>query len=45
MVMEFHFDINIERRPTIEDGRVDFRELNIIQNVMAGQNFAHLYHL
>ena len=41
--VEFHFDINIERRPTIlEDGRVDFRELNIIQNVMAGQKLCTL---
>jgi len=36
--VEFHFDTERETRPTIlEDGRVDFRELNIIQNAEKGQ--------
>ncbi|MGI6669445.1 MAG: DUF342 domain-containing protein [Acetivibrionales bacterium] len=36
--MEFHFDIKRETKPTIlEDGRVDFRELNLIQNAEKGQ--------
>jgi uncharacterized protein (DUF342 family) len=36
--LEFHFDIKRETKPTIlEDGRVDFRELNLIQNAEKGQ--------
>lgn len=36
--VEFNFDINRESRPTIlEDGRVDFRELNLIQSAEKGQ--------
>jgi uncharacterized protein (DUF342 family) len=36
--VEFSFDINRESRPTIlEDGRVDFRELNLIQSAEKGQ--------
>lgn len=35
--VEFHFDINREHKPTIlEDGRVDFRELNLIQSIEMG---------
>jgi len=35
--VDFKFDINKEMHPTIlEDGRVDYRELNIIQNVKKG---------
>ncbi|MCX7708899.1 MAG: FapA family protein [Clostridia bacterium] len=41
--VEFLFDINKERKPTIlEDGRVDFRELNIIESVRAGQKLCNL---
>ncbi|MGE5615198.1 MAG: DUF342 domain-containing protein [Bacillota bacterium] len=36
--LEFHFDTHRETKPTIlEDGRVDFRELNLIQNAVKGQ--------
>ncbi|GAE89001.1 hypothetical protein JCM21531_2491 [Acetivibrio straminisolvens JCM 21531] len=36
--VEFHFDLNKERKPTVlEDGRVDFRELNLIESVRKGQ--------
>lgn len=36
--VEFHFDIKRDAKPTImEDGRVDFRELNLIQSVNRGQ--------
>jgi len=36
--IEYHFDIKKERKPTVlEDGRVDFRELNLIENVSKGQ--------
>ncbi len=36
--VEFHFDIKRDGKPTImEDGRVDFRELNIIQSVSKDQ--------
>lgn len=36
--VEFHFNIAREKRPSIlEDGRVDFRELNIIESVKKGQ--------
>jgi uncharacterized protein (DUF342 family) len=34
----FHFDITVDKKPTIlEDGRVNYRELNLIQSVKAGQ--------
>lgn len=36
--VEFHFDTKRESRPTIlEDGRVDFRELNLIQSAVKDQ--------
>jgi len=36
--VKFHFDINRESKPTIlEDGKVDFRELNLIQSIEKGQ--------
>lgn len=36
--VEFHFDIKRESKPTIlDDGRVDFRELNLIECVTKGQ--------
>jgi uncharacterized protein (DUF342 family) len=36
--LEFNFDVKKETKPTIlEDGRVDFRELNLIQNATKGQ--------
>lgn len=36
--VEFHFSTKKESRPTVlEDGRVDYRELNQIENVRAGQ--------
>lgn len=36
--VEFHFDIKRESKPTIlEDGKVDFRELNLIESVEQGQ--------
>jgi len=36
--VEFHFDVKRETKPTIlEDGRVDFRELNLIQSAEQGQ--------
>lgn len=36
--VEFHFDVNRESKPMIlEDGRVDFRELNLIQSAEQGQ--------
>ncbi len=36
--VEFHFDRKRETKPTIlEDGRVDFRELNLIQSAEKGQ--------
>jgi uncharacterized protein (DUF342 family) len=35
--MEYHFEVTKDRTPKIlEDGRVDFRELNLIENVHAG---------
>ncbi|RCX15541.1 hypothetical protein DFR58_113123 [Anaerobacterium chartisolvens] len=35
--VEFHFDSNKQRRPTIlEDGRVDYRELNLIESIQKG---------
>lgn len=36
--IEFHFEIHKDARPTInEDGTVNFRELNLIENVTRGQ--------
>jgi len=36
--VQYHFDITRESKPTIlEDGKVDFRELNLIQSVQQGQ--------
>lgn len=36
--LEFNFEVNKETKPTIlEDGKVDFRELNLIQNAKKGQ--------
>lgn len=41
--IEFYFDIQKERKPTIlEDGRVDFRELNLIESVHKGQKLCGL---
>ena len=41
--VEFHFDIKRESKPTIlEDGRVDFRELNLIQSAEQGQTLCTL---
>ena len=41
--VEFHFDIKKVGKPTImEDGRVDFRELNLIESVMQGQKLCTL---
>lgn len=41
--VEYLFDIIKDRKPTImEDGRVDYRELNIIENVSAGQKLCQL---
>jgi len=37
-LVEFHFNTDCNRKPVIlEDGRVDFRNLNIIENVKVGQ--------
>lgn len=34
----FHFDTAVEKTPTVsEDGRINYRELNLIQSVKAGQ--------
>lgn len=39
--IEYSFDIHKDARPTImEDGRVNFRELNLIENVSKGQVLA-----
>jgi uncharacterized protein (DUF342 family) len=36
--IEFYFDINRDKKPTIlDDGRVDFRDLDLIENVSRGQ--------
>ncbi|HHV29895.1 DUF342 domain-containing protein [Acetivibrio mesophilus] len=36
--VDFHFDLTKERKPIVlEDGRVDFRELNLIESVTKGQ--------
>lgn len=41
--VEFHFNPNRERKPTIlEDGRVDFRELNLVESVKKGQKLCTL---
>lgn len=41
--VEFHFDVKKESKPTIlEDGRVDFRELNLIESVLQGQKLCTL---
>lgn len=41
--VEFHFDVKRESKPTIlEDGRVDYRELNLIQSVTAGSKLCSL---
>lgn len=41
--VEFHFDTKRDAKPTImEDGRVDFRELNLIQSVTQGQTLCTL---
>lgn len=41
--VEFHFDVKRESKPTIlEDGRVDYRELNLIQSVTAGSRLCSL---
>ncbi len=41
--VEFHFDTKRESKPTIlEDGRVDFRELNLIQSAEKGQTLCTL---
>lgn len=36
--VEFHFDVNKDRKPTVlDDGRVDFRELNLVESINKGQ--------
>ena len=41
--VEFHFDVKRDAKPTIlEDGRVDFRELNLIECVTEGQQLCTL---
>ena len=41
--VEFFFDISKDKKPTIlEDGRVDFRELNLIESVHVGQKLCQL---
>jgi uncharacterized protein len=41
--VEFFFDVKKEHKPTIlEDGRVDFRELNLIESVVKGQRLCGL---
>jgi len=41
--VNFYFDLNREWKPTIlEDGRVDFRELNLVENVKKGQKLCSL---
>lgn len=41
--VEFYFDIKKESKPTIlDDGRVDFRELNLIESVVQGQTLCTL---
>lgn len=37
-VVNYHFDITVDKKPTIlEDGRINYRELNLIQSVKTGQ--------
>ena len=41
--VEFHFDPNKETKPAVlEDGRVDFRELHLIESVVKGQKLCSL---
>lgn len=41
--VEFLFDVSKDRKPTIlDDGRVDYRELNLIDNVTTGQELCRL---
>lgn len=41
--LEFFFNINVDSKPTIlEDGRVDFRDLNLIESVQNGQKLCSL---
>ena len=41
--VQFFFDTTKDRKPTIlEDGRVDFRELNLIESVQKGQKLCEL---
>lgn len=41
--IEFHFNTQKDKKPTIlEDGRVDFRELNLIESVRKGQKLCTL---
>jgi uncharacterized protein len=41
--IDFHFDTNKDKKPTIlEDGRVDYRELNLIESVTKGQKLCTL---
>lgn len=41
--VDFYFDIKKESKPTIlDDGRVDFRELNLIESVTQGQKLCSL---
>jgi len=41
--VKFLFDINKERKPTImEDGTVNYKEMNLVENVVKGQKLAEL---
>lgn len=41
--LEFFFNTKVESKPTIlEDGRVDFRDLNLIESVQSGQKLCSL---
>jgi len=41
--VKFLFDINKESKPTImEDGTVNYKEMNLVENVMKGQKLAEL---
>ncbi|NLX63466.1 MAG: DUF342 domain-containing protein [Clostridiaceae bacterium] len=41
--VRFLFDINKERKPTImEDGTVNYKEMNLVENVVKGQKLAEL---
>ena len=41
--IKFYFDIKKDRKPTIlEDGSVNFRDLDLIENVKAGQTLCEL---